>query len=134
MLQEDKGIYPNWVTDSDIINQVLKEILQQGGRLPYSYVINKSHKEEIQERMKRIIDTMCQEKLIVCPDDTNKFIEIDIEGSMALQVGYRRYKRAKRWEGFRNRVNLFSLFFIMALILAIIGGVIYLLLHYFKIM
>ncbi len=58
MPNSTRGVYPNWVSDSDIINQVLNDIIQQGGRLPYSFVVNEQQTQEQQERMKNIIQLM----------------------------------------------------------------------------
>ncbi len=64
MNPQNKGVYPNWVNDKDIIYQVLNEIIKQGGRLPYSYVVNSEHNPEIQARMKHLLEKMLSENLI----------------------------------------------------------------------
>ena len=133
MLLQNKGIYPNWVNRADIINQVLREIIREGGKLPFSYVINPDHEEEIQQRMKSILDQMIKEKLIQHPLAEQDFLEIDLEGSRAVHVGYRKYKRIKRWDMLVNKLNRISLLFFALVILVLAGLLIYYILHLLKI-
>lgn len=133
MLPESKGIYPIWVSKSDIINQVLREIIREGGRLPYTYVINPNHDPAIKERMKAVLDQMIKEKLIQRPLADGEFIEIDLEGSRAVRNGYRKYKRAKKWDTLVTKLTRVSLFFFFLLIIGLFLGLIFLILHLFKI-
>jgi len=134
MLPEKKGIYPSWVSDNDVINQILKEIIAEGGKLPMLYVINPSHDIRTQERIKRILERMQKEKLILHLPGNDEFLEIDIEGSRAAYLGYKRYQRIKIWNTLRHRLNRLSLVFFAIVVLALIGFVIYLVLRYFKVM
>ncbi len=129
---QTKGVYPNWVNDKDIITQVLNEIRKQGGRLPYSYVINPEHDQPTQERMKNLLEKMIQEKLVVIPSGESRFLEADIEGSRAMAMGYRKYQRIKKWDGLRQSIGSISYILIFVLGLGIIGLVGYLIWHFIK--
>ncbi len=133
MDSKSKGIYPNWVDENEIINQVLNEIIKEGGRLPYSYVVNPSHSIEVQHRMKHIIEKMKKERLIHIPVTTEEFIEMDVDGSRAAKVGYRKYKRIKRWGFHFFKVNRVSLMLILFTLLILLGYLAYLLLHFLKV-
>jgi hypothetical protein len=127
-----KGIYPNWVNDKDIINQVLTEITREGGRLPYSFVINPEHPAEMQSRMKIILDKMIAEKLIIHSKDGSGFLEIDIDGGQAVNMGYRKYNRFKKWDGLRYTLNRVALVFVSLVALALVAGLIYFVWGLFK--
>jgi hypothetical protein len=131
---EAKGIYPNWVNDKDIINQVLNDIIREGGRLPYTYVVNPDSRPEIKERMQAILEKMRSERLIHGTLKENDFLEIDVEGSRAVQFGYQKYKKVKKWDKFRYRSNRIILIISILIILGVIGFLIYFLMHYFKIL
>ena len=133
MTSENKGIYTIWVNKSDIINQVLREIIKEGGRLPYTFVINPNHDPEMRERMKSVLDQMIKEKLIQHPLSGDDFLEIDLEGSRAVHFGYRRYKRIKRWDVVMSKLSRFSLLFFALFILLLFAGLIYFILHFFKV-
>ncbi len=134
MLTGNKGIYPNWVNKSDIINQVLKEMVREGGRLPYSYVINANHEDIIQERMKKLLVQMEEEKLIQHPLPGGEFLEIDLEGSRAVIVGYKKYKRVKRWDNIVQKLTRVSIIFFFLAVLGLIVGLLYFILHFFKVL
>ena len=122
-----KGIYPNWVDDKDIINQVLNEISREGGRLHYSFVVNPEHPPEVKFRMQSIIERMQNEKLIIISKNETDFLEMDVEGSRALLVGYRKYKSQKKWDGFRFTLRQGLIILLVLSALAVIAGVGYLL-------
>lgn len=131
MNAQDKGIYPIWVNEKDIIKQLLREIAKAGGRLAYSYAVNSEHSPEIQERMKNILDRMQQEKLIkISPDNT--FIEIAIEGNKAIELGYSKYLKVMKWQGLRDMSNRALLVLFSLVVLGIIVLVVYLVWHFFK--
>jgi hypothetical protein len=133
MSSQNKGIYPNWVNDKDIINQVLSEINQAGGRLPYIFVVNPEHEPEIKERMKRLLDKMQTEKLILGAYEHTGFVELDVDGGMAAQLGYLHYKKNKKRDKFRYTSNRVLLIISLLIILGLAGYVVYLLMHYFRI-
>jgi hypothetical protein len=131
MSVQDKGIYPIWVSEKDIINQILKEIAKAGGRLPYSYVVNSEHSPEIQQRMKSILERMHQEKLITITKDST-FLEITIEGNKANELGYTDYQKALKWDGLRYIFNRVLLVLFCLVVLGIIAILIYFGWHIFK--
>ena len=132
MLNKDKGIYPKWISDSDIINLVLHEITKENGKLPYTYVVNPTHSPESQERMKMILARMRKEKLLLPHIAENSFLEIDVEGGMAVHLGYRKYRIMKKWSTLLGLARRFYLFIFVILSLALIGGIVYFILHYFR--
>jgi hypothetical protein len=132
MPQKEKGIYPNWISDGDIINLVLNEITKEKGKLPYTYVVNPNHSKESQERMKMILARMQKEKLLLSSNPENGFLEIDIEGGMAVHLGYRKYKMQKRWGDIIHMLRRFYLFFFILFTLAFVAGLVYFVLHSLK--
>lgn len=133
MLNNNKGIYPNWVGDIDLINQVLNEIIREGGRLPYTYVVNPAHNPDVQLRMKAILDKMQKERLILLSPTGDNHLEIDIEGSRAALLGYRKFRRIKRWDNIMNTLGSVSLILFFIAIVALTGFIVYFLLHRFKV-
>jgi hypothetical protein len=133
MTPENKGIYPNWVGENDIINQVLNEIIKEGGRLPYTYVVNPGHNAAAQQRMKAVLEKMRKEKLIHSHLAGDDFLEIDIEGSRAAHSGYQKYKRIKRWDFLLHRMSRVSVIVVGLAILVLLGYLAYLLLHFLKV-
>ena len=126
MIPQNKGIYPNWVNDKDIVNQVLNEIMKEGGRLPYSFVINADHTSEIRSRMKHLVDKMVNEKLIHISEGDIPYLEIDIEGNRAMSTGYRKYQRIKKWDGLRQSLGRISFILFILVALAVIVSCVYL--------
>ena len=128
MPQNNKVVYPNWLSDPEIINQVLSEVITAGGKLQYSCIVNKTENNDSYERMRKIITKMRKEKLIRGPLIDDGFIEIDIEGGRAASMGYKKYHWIRRWDTHR-RINRFFLFVSTILLLALIGFGVYLALH-----
>ena len=127
-----KGIYPNWVDDKDIINQVLNEVNREGGRLPYTFVVNPEHPPEVKLRMKHILERMQHEKLIIVSKNGTDFLEMDVEGSRALLVGYRKYHRHEKWSGFRFVSNRILLAILLLAALALIAELFHFVWQIFK--
>ncbi len=116
--------------EKDIINKVLNVILNKGGKVPYTFVINPEHDSDTQERMKKIVENMQREKLLIIPPDEYGDFELGVHGSQAASIGYKKFKRMKRWNSLSHNATVIFFIFILA------GGAIgllYLLLHYFKI-
>jgi len=129
---KNRGIYPDWMDDKEIINQILNEIIRAYGRLHYSYIISPEQKPESQERMRLILDRMAEEKLLLHPVKENDFLEMDIHGGWAAKIGYRKYKRVKRWLVLQNRLrSVYNVFFALAVI-ALIGILGYLMFFHIK--
>jgi hypothetical protein len=100
---ETKGVYPKWASDEDIINQVLQEMMGDGGHIPYIVVVNPSHVLEMQTRMTRIMGQMVKMGFIFISSNGEQF-EITTEGRRAAVMGYRKYITLKKW-GFLSRLS-----------------------------
>ena len=129
MSPNEKGFFPTWVDDEDIISQILSKMLSEG-TVPYSYVINPEHDPITRERMKKILARMEQEKLILLPAQEFDFIEFGINGSGAAIMGYMDYKWRQKRGSHSNKISV--LFFRLILIGAC-AGILYLVLHSFKV-
>jgi hypothetical protein len=132
MNSESNGIFPEWVDDKDIINQVLNAIIEGYGRLHYSFIVNPNHKLETQQRMKLILERMEKEKLLLHPIKENDYLEMDVMGGWAAKIGYRRYSKVKRWIALRNKLrSIYNVFFVLAVIV-LIGILAYLIFSHIK--
>ena len=130
MSLDDKGVFPAWMNDEDIINQLLKKIISEGGRLPYSFVINQAHDTATRERMKKIIIIMQNDRLLLSSVKEFDDLETDIYANRAANLGYRKFKLEQgRKLFFSQPVKVLTALAILSLFFA---GLIYLLLHYFK--
>jgi len=114
MYPRSKGIYPSWVNDNDIINQILREILEENGRLPYANVIKSNQNLGTQKRIKDILSKMAKEGLIVHSRD-NDHLEFGEEGVRAVNIGYRRYKNRRKWNFLSRIQNSMSSILLVAL-------------------
>ncbi len=60
----EKTVYPAWVSDEEIIDMVLNELIAKSGRLGYYTVVQPEPASENSERMRGIISVMIHEKLL----------------------------------------------------------------------
>ncbi len=105
MIHGDKGVYPDWMLEQNIIDRILGDIKERGGRLSYHFLINPENNDHKKKRIQHILSKMSQEHLIRAEQD---FIELDEEGASALQTGYEKYMRAKRWALLMRKVKTTS--------------------------
>ena len=83
MLPDEKIVYPDWMSENGIITQLLNQVRSNGNRLPYSLVINDDHDSATNERMKKIIDLMKQEKLLMPTLHETADLELGPDGRRA---------------------------------------------------
>ena len=129
MSPNEKGIFPAWIDEEDIISELLRKMLSEEKGIPYSFAINPDHNPATQERMRKILARMENEKLILLPSNEVGDIELGAFGGRAGFVGYKKYKREQQLGKLSNKIAV--IFFKLVLLSAGIG-LLYLLLHYFK--
>ncbi|HTA26221.1 MAG TPA: hypothetical protein VK809_00415 [Bacteroidia bacterium] len=130
MSPNERGIFPAWVDDDDIISELLKKMLSDEKALPYSFVINPEQGSTTQERMRKILDRMEKEKLIILPQQEFGNIELGVYGSTAGLIGYKAHKRQKHLSLLSSKVTVI---FFRVMLIGACAGLLYLLLHSFKI-
>jgi hypothetical protein len=94
MINGNRGVYPDWMLEQNVIDRILGDLKERGGKLPYQFLINPNYRDTTQNRIRIILSKMNREHLIHTEQD---FIELEEEGEQALQTGYEKYMRAKRW-------------------------------------
>lgn len=102
MINGDKGVYPDWMLEQNVIDRILGDIKERGGRLSYHFLINPENSDNKKKRIQNILSKMSQEHLIRAEHD---FVELDVEGTRVLLTGYERYMRAKRWALLMRKVK-----------------------------
>ncbi|HTB32020.1 MAG TPA: hypothetical protein VK808_08350 [Bacteroidia bacterium] len=122
MIHGNQGVYPDWMLEQNVIDRILGDLKERGGRLPYQFLINPNYRDSTKNRIKNILSKMSREHLIHAGND---FIELDEEGNQALQTGYERYCKAKRAALFRRKVKTTARVLTYLFIATIIGLTIY---------
>jgi hypothetical protein len=122
MIQGDKGVYPDWMLEQNVIDRILTDLKQKGGRLSYRFLLNPEQKETHLNRMRNILFKMSEERLI---RPGIAFIQLDEEGEQALETGYERYCKAKRRVLLLRKVKTGAKILTYLFIAAVIGLTIY---------
>jgi len=119
-----------WVDNDVIISELLKKMLSDEKGIPYSFVINSEHDPATQDRLRKILLRMAEEKLIILPTDEFGDIELGVFGSRAGLIGYKKYRREQRLRALPNKITVI---FFRLILLGACACLLYLLLHYFKV-
>lgn len=122
MIHANKGVYPDWMLEPNVIDRILGDIKEQGGRLSYRFLLNPEQRETHLNRMRNILFKMSDEHLI---RPKIEFIELDAEGERALETGYQKYMRAKRWALMKRKIKTATRILGYLFIAAMIGLTIY---------
>ncbi len=115
-----KGIFPLWMSDEEIITQLLKQIISNDGSIAYTYVINLKHNSDTQKRMENILAIMYKENVLFpCAVDNDDLV-INGDGRLAARLGFQKFKRIRIWRKLfkkvkKSRYILLFLFLLLAL-------------------
>jgi len=129
---DEKGIFPSWMDEDDIITQLVNQIINRGGKVPYTFVINPEQSYATRQRMKIILDIMINEELIRPSSQNYDGLELGLYAGVAARVGFKKYKRLKRWKKVRERLYVIGRILFIPVILAICALLILLFLHFFN--
>lgn len=122
MIQGDKGVYPDWMLEQNVIDRILCDLKDKGGQLSYKFLLNPEQKETHLKRMRNILFKMSDEHLIH-PGLVS--IQLGEMGEHVLQTGYEKYMKAKRWALMKRKIITASRILSYVVIALIIGLTIY---------
>ncbi len=122
MINGNKGVYPDWMLEQNVIDRILEDLKERGGRLSYQFLLNPEQREDHLKRMRNILFKMSDQRLIRPGPD---FVELDEEGTYALKTGYEKYMKAKRWALMKIKVKTAARILSYIFIATIIGLTLY---------
>ncbi len=122
MIHGDKGVYPDWMLEQNVIDRILCDLKDRGGRLSYQFLLNPEQRETHLKRMRTILFKMSDERLI---RPGIAWIQLEEEGERALETGYEKYMKAKRWALIRIKAKKITRVLSYVVIAGIIGFSIY---------
>lgn len=130
----EKVVYPSWMSDEDVINTILKDIIRKNGRLTYTSVVRTETDSANNERIKVIIANMVREKLLMPVNSKQEELMLTVSGRLAADLGYKKYKRVKNRRNFNTKVGIFVSRYFFPIVIIICLALIYLFLHIIKVL
>lgn len=125
----EKGIFPEWMGDKETIDLILRFIVSNYGQIPYTFIVNPENKPETQERLERILNIMEEENLITHSKEEVTLLKLTADGRLAIEMGYKKFKRFRRWRKFSVRQNPIKYFFAITLFICLLLFILYLKYH-----
>lgn len=129
---DEKGIFPAWMDEDDITTQLINQIIKRGGKVPYAFVINPEQSYATQERMKKILNTMFQYKILLPLTHEFDDLELGIGSNVVARVGFKKFKRMQKRRAFNEKLFKITRILFIPIVAAICILLILIFFHFFN--